>query len=165
MFSTGSHTRKMNGKLIKDDNYKLKVNPFNKGLVYLNTKQKKGKKYEKYENNFNNREDFMKNFLANERSLFKMNKNIGQQTKKRNHTPKSKQQKSKQQKSKQQKPKQQKPKQQKPKQQKPKQQKSKLFYKTRFKQLQQKQQKQQKKQKQQTEKIKRQIKHLQRSLS
>ena len=150
MFSTGSHTRKMNGKLIKDDNYKLKVNPFNKGLVYLNTKQKKGKKYEKYENNFNNREDFMKNFLANERSLFKMNKNIGQQTKKRNHTPK---------------PKQQKPKQQKPKQQKPKQQKSKLFYKTRFKQLQQKQQKQQKKQKQQTEKIKRQIKHLQRSLS
>jgi len=150
MFSTGSHTRKMNGKLIKDDSYKLKVNPFNKGLVYLNTKQKKGKKYEKYETNFNNREDFMKNFLANERSLFKMNKNIGQQTKKRNHTPK---------------PKQQKPKQQKPKQQKPKQQKSKLFYKTRFKQLQQKQQKQQKKQKQQTEKIKRQIKHLQRSLS
>ena len=140
MFSTGSHTRKMNGKLIKDDSYKLKVNPFNKGLVYLNTKQKKGKKYEKYETNFNNREDFMKNFLANERSLFKMNKNIGQQTKKRNHTPK-------------------------PKQQKPKQQKSKLFYKTRFKQLQQKQQKQQKKQKQQTEKIKRQIKHLQRSLS
>jgi len=145
MFSTGSHTRKMNGKLIKDDSYKLKVNPFNKGLVYLNTKQKKGKKYEKYETNFNNREDFMKNFLANERSLFKMNKNIGQQTKKRNHTPK--------------------PKQQKPKQQKPKQQKSRLFYKTRFKQLQQKQQKQQKKQKQQTEKIKRQIKHLQRSLS
>ena len=140
MFSTGSHTRKMNGKLIKDDSYKLKVNPFNKGLVYLNTKQKKGKKYEKYETNFNNREDFMKNFLANERSLFKMNKNIGQQTKKRNHTPK-------------------------PKQQKPKQQKSRLFYKTRFKQLQQKQQKQQKKQKQQTEKIKRQIKHLQRSLS
>jgi hypothetical protein len=140
MFSTGSHTRKMNGKLIKDDSYKLKVNPFNKGLVYLNTKQKKGKKYEKYETNFNNREDFMKNFLANERSLFKMNKNIGQQTKKRNHTPK-------------------------PKQQKSKQQKSRLFYKTRFKQLQQKQQKQQKKQKQQTEKIKRQIKHLQRSLS
>ena len=85
MFSTGSHTRKMNGKLIKDDNYKLKVNPFNKGLVYLNTKQKKGKKYEKYENNFNNREDFMKNFLANEneRSLFKMNERLGQQTKKR----------------------------------------------------------------------------------
>ena len=85
MFSTGSHTRKMNGKLIKDDNYKLKVNPFNKGLVYLNTKQKKGKKYYNYENNFNNREDFMKNFLANEneRSLFKMNERLGQQTKKR----------------------------------------------------------------------------------
>ena len=145
MFSTGSHTRKMNGKLIKDDSYKLKVNPFNKGLVYLNTKQKKGKKYEKYETNFDDKEDFMKQFNENERSLFKMNKNIGQQTKKRNHTPK--------------------PKQQKPKQQKPKQQKSRLFYKTRFKQLQQKQQKQQKKQKQQTEKIKRQIKHLQRSLS
>ena len=141
MFSTGSHTRKMNGKLIKDDNYVLKVNPFNKGLVYLNTKQKKGKKYEKYETNFDDKEDFMKQFNENERSLFKMNKNIGKQTKK------------------------QKPKKQKPKKQKPKQQKSKLFYKTRFKQLQQKQQKQQKKQKQQTEKIKRQIKHLQRSLS
>ena len=85
MFSTGSHTRKMNGKLIKDDSYKLKVNPFNKGLVYLNTKQKKGKKYEKYETNFNNREDFMKNFLDkdNDRSLFKMNKRLGQQTRKR----------------------------------------------------------------------------------
>jgi len=136
MFSTGSHTRKMNGKLIKDDSYKLKVNPFNKGLVYLNTKQKKGKKYEKYETNFNNREDFMKNFLANERSLFKMNKNIGQQTKK-----------------------------QKPKKQKPKKQKPNSYYKTRFKQLQKKQQKQEKKQKQQTEKIKRQFKYLQRSLS
>ena len=136
MFSTGSHTRKMNGKLIKDDSYKLKVNPFNKGLVYLNTKQKKGKKYEKYETNFNNREDFMRNFLANERSLFKMNKNIGQQTKK-----------------------------QKPKKQKPKKQKPNSYYKTRFKQLQKKQQKQEKKQKQQTEKIKRQFKYLQRSLS
>ena len=136
MFSTGSHTRKMNGKLIKHDNYELKVNPFNKGLVYLNTKQKKGKKYEKYETNFNNREDFMRNFLANERSLFKMNKNIGQQTKK-----------------------------QKPKKQKPKKQKPNSYYKTRFKQLQKKQQKQEKKQKQQTEKIKRQFKYLQRSLS
>lgn len=85
MVSTGSHTKKMNGKLIKDDKYQLRVNPYNKGLVYLKTNQKKGNKYEKYENNFNNREDFMKNFLAieNERSLFKMNKNIGQQTKKR----------------------------------------------------------------------------------
>jgi hypothetical protein len=150
MFSTGSHTRKMNEKLIKHDEYELHVNPNNKGLVSLFTKQKDGNAYNNYQHNYHNREDFMKNFLANERSLFKMNKNIGQQTKKRNHTPK---------------PKQQKPKQQKPKQQKPKQQKSKLFYKTRFKQLQQKQQKQQKKQKQQTEKIKRQIKHLQRSLS
>ena len=155
MFSTGSHTRKMNEKLIKHDEYELHVNPNNKGLVSLFTKQKDGNAYNNYQHNYHNREDFMKNFLANERSLFKMNKNIGQQTKKRNHTPKPKQQK----------PKQQKPKQQKPKQQKPKQQKSKLFYKTRFKQLQQKQQKQQKKQKQQTEKIKRQIKHLQRSLS
>ena len=145
MFSTGSHTRKMNEKLIKHDEYELHVNPNNKGLVSLFTKQKDGNAYNNYQHNYHNREDFMKNFLANERSLFKMNKNIGQQTKKRNHTPK--------------------PKQQKPKQQKPKQQKSKLFYKTRFKQLQQKQQKQQKKQKQQTEKIKRQIKHLQRSLS
>ena len=83
MFSTGSHTRKMNGKLIKDDSYKLKVNPFNKGLVYLNTKQKKGKKYEKYETNFDDKEDFMKQFNENERSLFKMNKNIGQQIIKR----------------------------------------------------------------------------------
>lgn len=85
MFSTGSHTRKMNGKLIKDDNYKLKVNPFNKGLVYLNTKQKKGKKYYNYENNFNNQEDFMRNFLDkdNDRSLFKMNERLGQETIKR----------------------------------------------------------------------------------
>ena len=138
MFSTGSHTRKMNGKLIKDDNYKLKVNPFNKGLVYLNTKQKKGKKYEKYETNFDDKEDFMRNFLdkENDRSLFKMNKRLGQETKK-----------------------------QKPKKQKPKKQKPNSYYKTRFKQLQKKQQKQQKKQKQQTEKIKRQFKYLQRSLS
>ena len=138
MFSTGSHTRKMNGKLIKDDNYKLKVNPFNKGLVYLNTKQKKGKKYEKYETNFDDKEDFMRNFLdkENDTSLFKMNKRLGQETKK-----------------------------QKPKKQKPKKQKPNSYYKTRFKQLQKKQQKQQKKQKQQTEKIKRQFKYLQRSLS
>jgi len=83
MFSTGSHTRKMNGKLIKDDNYKLKVNPFNKGLVYLNTKQKKGKKYYNYETNFDDKEDFMKQFNENDRSLFKMNKRLGQQTIKR----------------------------------------------------------------------------------
>tara|TARA_B110001450_G_scaffold73943_2_gene70359 strand:- start:11684 stop:12124 length:441 start_codon:yes stop_codon:yes gene_type:complete len=83
MVSTGSHTRKLNGKLIKYDKYKLRVNPHNKGLVYLKTNQKKGKKYEKLENNFNNREDFMKKFLDNDRSLFKMNKNIEQQTKKR----------------------------------------------------------------------------------
>ena len=80
MVSTGSHTKKMNGNIIKDDKYQLRVNPYNKGLVYLKTNQKKGNKYEKYENNFNNREDFMKNFLAieNDRSLFKMNKNIEQ---------------------------------------------------------------------------------------
>ena len=85
MFSTGSHTRKMNGKLIKHDNYKLRVNPNNKGLVYLNTKQKKGKKYYNYETNFHDKEDFMKNFLDkdNDRSLFKMNKRLGQQTRKR----------------------------------------------------------------------------------
>tara|TARA_B100000902_G_C26944746_1_gene732838 strand:- start:234 stop:650 length:417 start_codon:yes stop_codon:yes gene_type:complete len=84
MVSTGSHIKKMNGNIIKDDKYQLRVNPYNKGLVYLKTNQKKGNKYEKYENNFNNREDFMKNFLAieNDRSLFKMNKNI-EQTKKR----------------------------------------------------------------------------------
>ena len=131
MFSIGSHTRKMNGKLIKNDNYKMRVNPNNKGLVKVYTKQKDGNAYN---NEFNNQEDFMRFFLANEKSLFKMNKNIGQQTKK----------------------------------QKPKKQKPNSYYKTRFKQLQkkqQKQQKQQKKQKQQTEKIKRQIKHLQRSLS
>jgi len=136
MFSIGSHTRKMNGKLIKNDNYKMRVNPNNKGLVKVYTKQKDGNAYN---NEFNNQEDFMRFFLANEKSLFKMNKNIGQQTKK-----------------------------QKPKKQKPKKQKPNSYYKTRFKQLQkkqQKQQKQQKKQKQQTEKIKRQIKHLQRSLS
>ena len=133
MFSTGSHTRKMNGKLIKHDNYKLSVNPNNKGLVKLYTKQKDGNAYN---NEFNNQEEFMKNFLANEKSLFKMNKNIGQQTKKR-----------------------------KPKKQKPKKQKPNSYYKTRFKRLQKKQQKQQKKQKQQTEKIKRQFKYLQRSLS
>ena len=85
MFSTGSHTRKMNGEIIKDDNYELKVNPFNKGLVYLNTKQKKGKKYYNYENNFNNQKDFMEKFLdnKNQRSLFKMNERLGQQTIKR----------------------------------------------------------------------------------
>jgi len=85
MVSTGSHTRKLNGNIIKDDKYQLRVNPHNKGLVYLKTNQKKGNKYEKYENNFDNREDFMKNFLAieNDRSLFKMNKRLGQQTIKR----------------------------------------------------------------------------------
>jgi hypothetical protein len=133
MFSTGFHTRKMNGKLIKHDNYKLRVNPNNKGLVNLYTKQKDGNAYN---NEFNNQEDFMKNFLANEKSLFKMNKNIGQQTKKR-----------------------------KPKKQKPKKQKPNSYYKTLFIKLQKKQKKQQKKQKQQTEKIKRQFKYLQRSLS
>ena len=140
MFSTGSHTRKMNGKLIKHDNYKLSVNPNNKGLVKLYTKQKDGNAYN---NEFNNQEEFMKNFLANEKSLFKMNKNIGQQTKKR-----------------------------KPKKQKPKKQKPNSYYKTLFiklqkkqKQQQKKQKQQQKKQKQQTEKIKRQFKYLQRSLS
>jgi hypothetical protein len=72
----------MNGKLIKHDNYKLRINPNNKGLVKLYTKQKDGNAYN---SEFNNQEDFMKNFLAieNERSLFKMNKKIGQQTKKR----------------------------------------------------------------------------------
>ena len=82
MFSTGSHTRKMNGKLIKHDNYVLKVNPFNKGLVKLYTKQKDGNAYN---SEFNNQEDFMKNFLDkdNDRSLFKMNKRLGQQTRKR----------------------------------------------------------------------------------
>ena len=134
MFSTGSHTRKINNrKFIKNDNYVLKVNPNNKGLVKLYTKQKDGIAYN---SEFNNQEDFMKNFLDkdNDRSLFKMNKRLAQQTKK----------------------------------QKPKKQKPNSYYKTRFKQLQkkqQKQQKQQKKQKQQTEKIKRQIKYLQRSLS
>ena len=47
--SIGSHTKKLNGKVIKDDNYKLRFNPFNKGLVYLITNQKKGNKYEKYD--------------------------------------------------------------------------------------------------------------------
>jgi len=80
MFSTGSHTRKMNGKLIKNDNYVLKVNPNNKGLVKLYTKQKDGNGYN---NEFNNQEDFMRNFLDNERSLFKLNKRLGQQSIKR----------------------------------------------------------------------------------
>ena len=101
MFSTGSHTKKMNGKLIKNDNYVLKVNPNDKGLVKLYTKQKDGKVYN---NEFNNQEDFMRNFLANEKSLFEMNKRLGQQTKKI-------------------KPKKLKPKKQKPKKQKPKKQK------------------------------------------
>jgi len=83
MFSTGSHKKMLNGKLIKDDNYKLRVNPYNKGLVYLNTNQKKGNKYQKYENNFYNRDDFMKNFINNDSSLFKLNENLGQQTKKK----------------------------------------------------------------------------------
>ena len=83
MFSTGSHKKMLNGKLIKDDNYKLRVNPYNKGLVYLNTNQKKGNKYQKYENNFYNHEDFMKNFIKSDSSLFKLNENLGQQTKKK----------------------------------------------------------------------------------
>ena len=84
MFSTGSHTKKLNGKLIKHDKYKLRVNPFNENKVYLNTTQKKGKKYYNYENIFNNQKDFMKKFInkKNQRSLFKMNERSRQQTKK-----------------------------------------------------------------------------------
>lgn len=80
--SRGRHKKMLNGRVIKDDNYILKVNPNNKGLVYLKTKQKDGNAYN---SEFNNQEDFMKNFLDkdNDRSLFKMNKRLGQQTKKR----------------------------------------------------------------------------------
>jgi len=80
--SRGRHKKFVNGRVIKDDNYILKVNPFNKGLVKLYTKQKDGNAYN---SEFNNQEDFMKNFLDkdNDRSLFKMNKRLGQQTRKR----------------------------------------------------------------------------------
>lgn len=83
MYSTGTHKKMLNGKLIKDDNYKLRVNPFNKGLVYLNTNQKKGKKYYSYNINFPNQQAFMDNFIDSEHSLFKLNERFGKQTKKR----------------------------------------------------------------------------------
>ena len=76
MITSGKHVKKINGKLLKDQEFNLDVNPNGQNRIFLKTQEFENGKHKIYKNNFDSIDNFMADFQKNNNSLFELNKNI-----------------------------------------------------------------------------------------